>query len=63
MKEKKTDLLCVHCGTSIPDHGDKCPNCEEDPYHTEPNELLQVHPNDIKKFPSTGKVRHMVTRI
>jgi len=63
MKKKKTDLLCIHCGTPVLEHEDRCPSCDEDPFHAEPNELLQVHPDDIKKFPSTGKVRHMVTRI
>ncbi len=49
--------LCVHCGTPIPDHGDKCPNCEEDPYKLEPGELQDVSLRDFWKFVRTGKLK------
>jgi len=50
------DWLCVHCGTPVPDHGDKCPNCDENPFRLEPGELLNVSPKDFRKFISNGKL-------
>ena len=26
------DFVCPHCGASNPDGGDKCGNCEKNPY-------------------------------
>jgi len=55
---------CIHCGAQIYDKDtDVCPSCDRNPFEAEPDELLQVHPRDMKRFLSTGKVKHMVTRI
>ncbi len=48
--------LCVHCGTQIPDRGDKCPNCDMNPYVYEKGELLNVSPREFRKFLKTGRL-------
>lgn len=58
----ETGWLCVHCGTQIPNReSEVCPNCEKNPFEAEPDERLQVHPHDMKKFLSTGKMKHQTT--
>ncbi|HRY52259.1 MAG TPA: hypothetical protein P5089_00190 [Candidatus Portnoybacteria bacterium] len=49
--------VCAHCGTPNPDHGDKCGNCEEDPFlhntkttENKQEELLTFNPKQQKFF-------------
>jgi hypothetical protein len=49
---------CVHCGCQIDSIGaDKCPNCEQNPFKTEPDELLDVSPGNFRKFLANGKLK------
>lgn len=49
---------CIHCGCQIDSIGsDICPNCERNPFKTEPGELLNIKPKDSRKFFATGKLK------
>jgi len=50
--------VCIHCGTIIYDQGDKCPNCEMNPYQCSDQcseEKHLVSYNEIIRFLKTEK--------
>lgn len=49
--------ICIHCGTQIYGNTSVCPNCEENPFESEPDELFIFNPKKIGEFVKTGKVK------